>query len=118
VITLFSAFKKTQHLLKLTHVFKYWQNESVSEPMFSQEDLIQIARQSMPFGKYQGTLLIDLPEPYLIWFQHKGWPEGRLGNWLQLVLEIKINGLESLVEPLKKPIASSSTKVKKRITFD
>lgn len=86
--------------------------------MFQQEDLIQIARQPMPFGKYHGTLLVDLPEPYLIWFQHKGWPEGKLGNWLQLVLEIKVNGLENLVEPLKEPVSNKEKKVKKRITFD
>ncbi|MFT2112034.1 DUF3820 family protein [Marinomonas sp. 2405UD68-3] len=86
--------------------------------MFQQEDLIQIARQPMPFGKYQGTLLVDLPEPYLIWFQHKGWPEGKLGNWLQLVLEVKVNGLESLVEPLKEPVFKKDKKIKKRITFD
>lgn len=87
--------------------------------MFEQEDLLHLARKSMPFGKYQGQLLIDLPEAYLIWFQHKGWPEGKLGEWLRLALEIKINGLESLVEPLKQATDSQQKPpYKTRITFD
>lgn len=55
----------------------------------------------MPFGKYQGRLLIDLPEAYLLWFANKGFPDGELGELLKLALEIKINGLEGLIEPLK-----------------
>lgn len=70
--------------------------------MFCEEDLLHIARETMPFGKYQGRLIIDLPEAYLLWFQHEGWPTGKLGDWLQLTLEIKINGLEYLVDPLRK----------------
>ena len=56
----------------------------------------------MPFGKYAGRMLIDLPEPYLLWFSDKGFPEGQIGKLMQLTLEIKINGLEYLIEPLKK----------------
>ncbi len=56
----------------------------------------------MPFGKYQGSTLIDLPEAYLIWFANQGFPEGQLGRLMALALEIKINGLESLIEPLKR----------------
>ncbi|EKG58421.1 hypothetical protein VCHC55A1_3106 [Vibrio cholerae HC-55A1] len=55
----------------------------------------------MPFGKYAGRVLIDLPEPYLLWFQKQGFPEGELGVLLELCLAIKIEGLESLVKPLK-----------------
>ena len=55
----------------------------------------------MPFGKYQGRLLIDLPEEYLLWFANRGFPSGELGDLLKLTLEIKINGLEGLIEPLK-----------------
>lgn len=51
----------------------------------------------MPFGKYQGTPLIYLPEPYLVWFSQKGFPPGQLGELMALVLEIKTNGLEPLV---------------------
>jgi uncharacterized protein (DUF3820 family) len=69
--------------------------------MFDQNDLLQLAQTGMPFGKYQGWLLIDLPEPYLLWFADNGFPEGRLGQLLALTLEIKINGLEYLLKPLK-----------------
>ena len=71
--------------------------------MFEQNDLLQLAQTSMPFGKYQGWLLIDLPEPYLLWFADNGFPEGCLGMLLTLALEIKINGLEYLLKPLKLP---------------
>jgi len=48
----------------------------------------------MPFGKYKGLRLVDLPEPYLVWFSQKGFPEGTLGKQLRAVYEIKRNGLE------------------------
>ncbi len=66
------------------------------------EDLLRLAKTPMPFGKYAGRMIIDLPEPYLLWFSNKGFPEGQLGRLMQLALEIKINGLEYLIEPLKK----------------
>ncbi len=50
----------------------------------------------MPFGKYSGQRLVDLPEPYLVWFHQKGFPPGKLGEQLQTVYEIKRNGLEYL----------------------
>jgi len=86
--------------------------------MFSEEDLIHIARQTMPFGKYSGRLIVDLPETYLLWFQKEGWPSGKLGEWLQLTLEIKINGLESLVEPLKEKVATQEKGARTKIRFD
>ena len=70
--------------------------------LLEKEDLVRLAKTAMPFGKYKGSLLIDLPEPYLLWFADKGFPEGRLGLLLQLALEIKVNGLTYLIEPLKK----------------
>lgn len=70
--------------------------------MFEKKDLLSLATMEMPFGKYRGHLLIDLPEDYLLWFAKKGWPEGKVGQLLQLALEIRINGLESIIEPLKK----------------
>nr|WP_236632978.1 DUF3820 family protein [Endozoicomonas elysicola] len=70
--------------------------------MFDKEDLIKIANQTMPFGKYQGRRLIDLPEPYLLWFAGKGFPEGELGKLLALTLEVQVNGLNDLITPLKK----------------
>jgi uncharacterized protein (DUF3820 family) len=69
--------------------------------MIEKEDLLKLATQPMPFGKYQGRVLIDLPEEYLLWFARKGFPAGRLGQLLGLALELKTNGLEYLIEPLK-----------------
>ena len=65
------------------------------------EDLLQIARMPMPFGRYQGVALIDLPEPYVVWFHKKGFPEGKLGQLLALLYEIKLNGLEYLFENMR-----------------
>ncbi|MCQ8847424.1 hypothetical protein ALT761_01351 [Alteromonas sp. 76-1] len=56
--------------------------------------------QTMPFGKYAGRRLFHLPETYLVWFNKQGFPEGKLGQQLALMYEIKLNGLESVVEPL------------------
>ena len=69
--------------------------------MFEKQDLLKLARMTMPFGKYSGRVLIDLPEEYLLWFAKKGFPEGELGRLLQLALEIHINGLTGIIQPLK-----------------
>jgi len=55
----------------------------------------------MPYGKYQGRFLLDLPEPYVVWFYQKGLPKGELGQLLGLLYEIKLNGLESILTPLR-----------------
>lgn len=65
------------------------------------DDLIKIANMKMPFGKFKGTALIDLPEPYVVWFHGQGFPEGELGRLLAQLYEIKVNGLEHLFAPLK-----------------
>ncbi len=64
--------------------------------------LLQLIEMQMPFGKFKGRLLCDLPVSYLEWFNRKGFPEGKLGVLLQTIYEIKMNGLEYLLEPLKK----------------
>lgn len=67
------------------------------------ENLIEIANTIMPFGKYKGCRLIDLPEPYLLWFARKDeFPKGHLGDLMQITLAIKVEGLEGLVRPLIK----------------
>ncbi len=64
--------------------------------------LLQLVEMKMPFGKYQNKVLCDLPVSYLEWFNRKGFPEGKLGMLLQTMYEIKSNGLEYLLQPLKK----------------
>jgi len=56
----------------------------------------------MPFGKYKGRLICDLPEGYLVWFKQKGFPQGRLGVLIETAYEIQLNGLEFLLKPLRK----------------
>jgi uncharacterized protein len=65
------------------------------------EYLLKFAHAKMPFGKYAGRLLIDLPEPYVVWFREKGFPKGELGEMLHLLYEIKVNGLEYLFDPVR-----------------
>lgn len=70
--------------------------------MSEEHELVQVANARMPFGKYKGEYLVKLPEPYLIWMQNQGWPPGKLGRQLALMLEIKQNSLEKLIYPLMK----------------
>ncbi len=65
------------------------------------EQLLELADYRMPFGKYKGSRLVDLPEPYVVWFAQKGFPNGKLGELMQIVYEIKLNGLEYLFEPFR-----------------
>lgn len=68
----------------------------------SRKELVDLANARMPFGKYEGKLLIELPEHYLVWYQNKGFPKGKLGSQLAQMIEIKLNGLEKLIYPLVK----------------
>jgi len=63
--------------------------------------LLELAGMRMPFGRYKDRRLIDLPESYVVWFAQKGFPDGRLGDMLRMVYEIKVNGLEYLFKPLR-----------------
>ena len=60
------------------------------------QEFRKLASYRMPFGKYKGFRLVDLPEPYVVWFRQKGFPNGELGKMLALTYEIKANGLEYL----------------------
>ena len=66
------------------------------------EILTQLVTMRMPFGKYKDRILCDLPEAYLLWFYDKGFPPGKLGMLLNTLYEIKLNGLEYLLQPLRK----------------
>lgn len=70
-------------------------------PSIDHRPLLDLTQARMPFGKHAGQLLIDLPEPYLVWFAGQGFPEGRLGQQMQAIYEIKLNGLEYLFDPLR-----------------
>ena len=71
-----------------------------SLPGFDPTVLVELKTTKMPFGKYSGRRLIDLPEPYLLWFSQKGFPKGRLGILMGTLYEIKLNGLESLIRQI------------------
>lgn len=66
------------------------------------EFLVEAINTIMPFGKYAGRKLIDLPEPYLVWFHKQGFPDNKLGQQLALLYEIKLNGLEGMLKPLRR----------------
>jgi uncharacterized protein (DUF3820 family) len=62
--------------------------------------LIELANYKMPYGKFQGRYLIELPEPYIVWLKNNALPEGKLGSFIMEIYEIKVNGLEQLIYPL------------------
>jgi uncharacterized protein (DUF3820 family) len=66
------------------------------------QDLQKLVIVRMPYGKYQGRLIADLPGAYLAWFARRGFPAGELGRLLALMLELDHNGLSSLLDPLRK----------------
>ncbi len=65
------------------------------------EFLIKLAHTKMPYGKYEGRYLIDLPEYYIVWYHNKGFPKGKLGVMMQQVYELKVNGLEHIIREIK-----------------
>jgi hypothetical protein len=68
----------------------------------NRKELIEAINYKMPFGKHKGQSLLTIPEPYFVWFRKKGFPEGKLGIYMQLMYEIKVNGLESELRILLK----------------
>ena len=62
--------------------------------------LVELTTMRMPFGKYKGFILCNLPESYIVWFKQKGFPTGKLGVMLETLYEIKLNGLEYLLKPI------------------
>lgn len=76
-------------------------------PTSNPELLLLLINMEMPFGKYKGTILYKLPVSYLEWFSQKGFPAGKLGVLLQTLYEIKLNGLEFLLDGLQKKSAGS-----------
>lgn len=71
------------------------------EYISDRKKLIELAHYKMPYGKFKERYLIDLPEAYLVWFQRKGFPDGKLGEQMRTVLEVKINGLEGLIRKIR-----------------
>jgi len=67
--------------------------------------LVELAWARMPFGRFSGRYLTDLPEPYLVWFKQRGFPEGPIGRQLEAMYEIKLNGMERLVAAIREPEA-------------
>jgi uncharacterized protein (DUF3820 family) len=77
------------------------QDKKASSAQPDHNALLKLAQAKMPFGKYAGYRLVDLPEAYVIWLSRKGFPKGELGEMLNTVYEIKVNGLEYLFKSLK-----------------
>lgn len=78
------------------------------EQIPNREFLMKLAHYKMPFGKYEGRFLTDIPETYYFWFQRKGFPKGKLGTYMEAMLDIKINGLETLIRKIQKEFPMDS----------
>jgi len=76
--------------------------QNMDTTLINHEMLVELVRIRMPFGKYKDRILCDLPEPYLVWFHRKGFPPGKIGVLLSALYEIKLNGLEYLLKPIRK----------------
>jgi len=69
-------------------------------PQENRKILLEAINYRMPYGKYKGVKLIHVPETYYVWYASKGFPDGKLGQHMGLMHEIKINGLEDSLRPL------------------
>ena len=63
--------------------------------------MLDLVKMQMPYGKYKGYLICNIPESYLLWYKDKGFPKGKLGDLMATMFEIRVNGLEYLLTPLK-----------------
>jgi len=70
--------------------------------MQDRQFLIEVSKMRMPYGKYKGRFLIDLPEHYMVWYHNKGFPKGKMGQMLGLVYELQLNGLEDMIREIRK----------------
>lgn len=70
--------------------------------MYDRTFLIRLVQAKMPYGQYKGRFITDLPVHYLEWFNRQGFPDGQLGQFLATTFEIKTNGLDTILEPIKK----------------
>lgn len=94
-------------------------HDSHTPSVITPENLRALVQETMPFGKYQGTLIADLPEEYLLWFNKKGFPKSRLGELLQLSLLLHIDGSRAVLDPLRTTAKHQSTpKPKTRLRFE
>jgi uncharacterized protein len=88
---------------------KYFRTDNEQWPFMmdnkkpNEEILIKLANYRMPYGRFADRLLLEIPEEYYIWFRNKGFPEGELGDFMSMMLELKTNGIEHVLVPLKKP---------------
>ena len=71
-------------------------------PIPDGDQLVELIQARMPFGKYKGRAILDLPEAYLVWFKQQGFPRGKLGQHMESALELKANGLMGVIEPLRR----------------
>jgi len=83
------------------HLISEKHGQVMKETMPDPTTLMKLAKTRMPFGKYKGRLLIDLPTPYVVWFAEKGFPKGELGRMMNILYDVKMNGLEYLFKPLR-----------------
>ncbi|MDP5101819.1 MAG: DUF3820 family protein [Nonlabens sp.] len=74
----------------------------MESPLFDPRKLVELAWYKMPFGKYKDRFLSDLPEFYVVWFKQKGFPEGKLGQHMEAVYDMKLNGIEDMLREIRK----------------
>jgi len=90
-----------QRKIRLKNTGSKEREQNKSPKYMNSELLIDIVTMRMPFGKYEGRLICDLPVSYLEWFQRKGYPKGKIGVLLETMHVVKTNGLDEILIPIK-----------------